>query len=105
MREERFYILPFQLPNIFSKSVAFIAGNTLSIVTASGQLIEWNMSCEAEFRVRTVDIGNRMNGESACQPVVYGGKAYWFTAQCGNLVTFDTNTKSISDGAMQQSSG
>ena len=92
-----FRTLRLQLPNITDNSVSFISAETLFILTCSHQFAYIVLSCDSVFTTSTLQLKDSNSGQAACPPVLIGHRVYWFAAWTGDLVTFDLETKTVTE--------
>lgn len=85
---ENFQVLPFNLPHMFSNSVSFV-GKMLTVVACRELFGGVGKGSETRFDVKSIDLKEKLDGESSCPSVLFGNKVYWVAPLTGDLVTFD----------------
>lgn len=93
-----FRTLPLKLLNISNCSISFISSKTLITITCEQQLLWVDLSGDsAASHSSSLQLKDTNSGQGACPPVEMGGKVYWFAAWSGDLVTFDIETRTITE--------
>lgn len=92
-----FRTLPLKLPHISNCSISFISSKTLITLSCSYQLSLVDLSGDSASTSSALQLGDSNSAQGACPPVAVGGKVYWFAAWTGDLVTFDIETKTVTE--------